>query len=259
FLVYELVTPAAACLRNAQRLAPQDPRWPYYLGTLHANRGELDAAAAAFRQARALVPEELPPLLRLGAVELQRGDLAAAREAYSAARRLAPQEAAAVYGLGLVALQQEDAATAAGLLEEAQRLQPNAKGVRFSLGMALRKLGRIDEAKRLLADGAPEPVTFPDPWMTELAQLDALVPGHVARGTQLIAAGRFAEAEEELLKAVAADPKHPTAWQMLALARQRRGDLDGARQAYERAIEAQPKAAVPQGNLGTLLVRQGKT
>lgn len=258
FLVYELTEPAAACLRNAQRLDPKEPRWPYYLGHLHAGRGELDAAAAAFRQARDLRPQELAPLLRLGEVELQRGDLAAANEAFSIARSLAPQEGAAWYGLGLVALQKGDPTTAAGLLEEARRRQPKSGGVRYALGLALRKLGRIDEAKRYMAGSGPQPASFPDPWMAEIAALDALVPGHVARGSQALAAGRFAEAEEELRQAVEADPQHPTAWQLLAQARQRRGDLDGARQAYERAIAAQPTAAVPQGNLGRLLVQQGK-
>ena len=97
YLVYDLATPAAACLRNAQKLAPREPRWPYYLGRLLPARGELDAARVALAQARALAPQEPAPIVHLGEAALEQGDLAAARADGSYASANDPR---IVFGLG---------------------------------------------------------------------------------------------------------------------------------------------------------------
>ena len=258
YLVYDLAAPAAACLRNAQRLAPGEPRWPYYLGRLLQARGELDAARTALAQARALAPGEPAPVLQLGEAALEQGDLAAARAAFTAAALLAGAKAAATYGLGRVALQEGNAATAAAQLRAALALAPQSGAVRYALAMALRRLGRTDEARALLAAAGREPPPHPDPWADALLALDRGARGHVARGTELLHAGRFPEAEAELRQALEAQPQDATAWQNLAVARERQGDLAGARAAYERTIELQPTAAVAQGNLGALVLGQGE-
>jgi tetratricopeptide (TPR) repeat protein len=44
---YEAAEP---CYLNAQALAPEEPRWPYYLGHLHQRKGETDKAERAFKR-----------------------------------------------------------------------------------------------------------------------------------------------------------------------------------------------------------------
>jgi tetratricopeptide (TPR) repeat protein len=258
YLVYDLVDPAAACLRNAERLDPREPRWPYYLGRVAAARGELAVAAEAFERARALAPAAPAPLLRLAETALARGNTAEARTAYTSASRIPAAAAAAAYGLGLVALQDGDADAAATHLRAALALAPQAGAVRHALATALRRQGRVEEATRVLPAGPGEPPAIPDPWSAELAPLDRGGRGHLGRGTELLAAGRIAEAEAELRQAVEAQPQSATAWQNLAAARERRGDLAGARAAYERAVELSPDAAVALGNLAALLLGQGE-
>ena len=43
---------AEACLLNAETLAPDDVRWPYYLGHLYKLRGDGAASIARFERAR---------------------------------------------------------------------------------------------------------------------------------------------------------------------------------------------------------------
>jgi len=69
---------------------------------------------------------------------------------------------------------------------------------------------------------------------------------------------RWAEAEKELIKAVKSYPKYATAWFDLGLAYQRQQKLDAAVDAYEQAIQADPKFVNPYGQLAFLAVAQQK-
>ncbi|MCY4075447.1 MAG: tetratricopeptide repeat protein, partial [Acidobacteria bacterium] len=91
---------AIACLRNAEALAPDDPRWPYYLGQFHLLRGEQAEAPAFFERAHALRPTDVPTLLQLGEARLDQGrpDDAAAR--FREALAIEPGSAPALWGLG---------------------------------------------------------------------------------------------------------------------------------------------------------------
>lgn len=59
YLLYDFGGAAEAAFRNARTLAPEQPRWPYYLGVIHQDRGELDAAAEAYRQVLDARPDDL--------------------------------------------------------------------------------------------------------------------------------------------------------------------------------------------------------
>ena len=89
---------ALACLRNAATLAPDDPRWPYYLGRFHLLRGEQAQAPAFFERAYALRPTDVPTLLQLGEARLDQGRPDDAAERFREALRLEPRSAAALWG-----------------------------------------------------------------------------------------------------------------------------------------------------------------
>jgi tetratricopeptide (TPR) repeat protein len=264
FLVYELADAAQACFENAARLAPTDPRWPYYLGVIHQKRGDFAAAAARFARALELRPQDAPALLRLGEVELQRGDLTAARRRFEAALPLPGAAAAAHFGLGRVALGQDDAttaATAARHFETALGLQPGASVIRYQLAMAYRRLGQTDKARQQLAGydhGGDARVRFADPLMSEVAALNAGARGHVVLATSAFRAGRFAEAAEEYRKALEGNPDDPVAWGNLGTALERLGDAAGAEQSYRRALDLAPEDGRVRQSLGTLLASRGR-
>ena len=64
---------AEPCFLNAQTLASNDARWPYYLAHQYRKRGELDKARTSFEQALRLHPDDVAALVWLGDVALAQG------------------------------------------------------------------------------------------------------------------------------------------------------------------------------------------
>ena len=71
------------------------------------------------------------------------------------------------------------------------------------------------------------------------------------------AAGRTAEAVSGYRRAIAADPCHVLAWNGLAMALARQGDLDGAIEAGLRLVELQPDEPLAHTSLSMFYQRKG--
>ena len=86
---------------------------------------------------------------------------------------------------------------------------------------------------------------------------DALVRSEMAVALQ--AAGRTPEAVEQLVRAVRMNPKDYMAWNNLGFLRETSlRDLEGAREAYERAIRLNPVLPESHFNLGRVCATLGK-
>ena len=90
----EFGSAAESCLLNAQALAPDDMRWPYYLGHLYKAQGATDRSIAAFEDAVRLRPEDVPTLMWLAEGYLAQDQPDAAEPRFSKARSLQPAAAA---------------------------------------------------------------------------------------------------------------------------------------------------------------------
>jgi len=256
---YELSEGAQECFEKAARAAPQDPRWPYYLGAAAQKRSDLDAARSFFERALALQPGDPAALRRLGELELAAGRLPAAQARFEQLLARDPAYAVAAQdGLGRVAMQNGDPGKAAEHFEAALALQPQASILHYQLGMAYRKLGQADKARAHLSAYGQSPVTAPDPLIDQLAHLNAGVRQHVIAGTQAFQAGRFAAAVEEYRLALAADPADADVWANLGAALQKTGDAAGAEASFRRALAAGPQHARAHYNLGSLLAARGE-
>ena len=253
--LYKLNEPARICFESAARLAPNDARWVYYLGTLLQALGDFEAAEARLARALELKAGEAATLIRLGEVRLQLGRPDEARKAFEAALPAAP--AAARFGLGRVALAQGDARAAAGHFEAALAVQPGASEVRSPLAIAYRKLGRIDDARKALEGYGEGRVIFPDPLMREVAALNTGSRQYVTAGTAALEEKRFAVAAQAFRKAVEANPADSAAWAGLGVAQESMRDLPGAEASYRKAVELDPANARAHYNLGTLLAARG--
>src|SRR5690242_3788683 len=64
---------AIPVLEDAERLAPADMRWPYYLGHIYRMRGATDTSAAAFERAVKVKPDYAPALVWLGNAYIDQG------------------------------------------------------------------------------------------------------------------------------------------------------------------------------------------
>jgi tetratricopeptide (TPR) repeat protein len=139
-------------------------------------------------------------------------------------------------------------AEAAADFRESEKIQPAKEGDRFTLAMALVRLGEEDGARNVLASLAREHANTAIYWYW-LGRLD-----YYQR--------RYAEAVENLERAVKLDPSAARGWDSLGLAWDMQGHMQQAREDFEKAVELnrdqkQPSPWPPH-NLGYLLLRMGE-
>ena len=94
--------------------------------------------------------------------------------------------------------------------------------------------------------------------LTASAQVDAATAATEGRAKQHLEAGRLDAAEALVRKVLAERPSSAAALLVLGGVLERRGDLAGATDAYERAIVADPKSATAHDKLGFVLGRQNR-
>ncbi len=210
-LVYHALgfeTEAAERYAQALELAPDEPRWRYYRAVLRDGAGDTEGARADLLGVRDAWPGNRSVHERLGDLALRHGAQGSAQSHYEAALRLAPASdparAKALAGLAEVARRRGALDEAVSLWSEALALQPDATSLQYPLGLALRDLGRMDEARTALAAAGSAPVVSPDPLLA------ALVPEtagfFLAQAAQRAAAGDLEGALEEVTRALDAEP-----------------------------------------------------
>jgi tetratricopeptide (TPR) repeat protein len=257
FLLYALPEAALPCLENAEALAPQDVRWPYYAGVAARQRGDLEHARDHFQRALALRASLPEALIRLGEVEILRDDLESANRAYSAALAFPGTAAAAHFGLGRVALLRGDARLAVEHFEATLAAKPAASIVHAQLAIAYRRLGLLDKAAAQAALRGDGIVRFADTLMSQLEAGNVSNANTITGAYRELQEGRPAAAGERFRQAAAADPRDVRVWLGLGQAQERLGDAAAAEQSFRRAVEVEPQNAWAHLGLGTLLVQRG--
>lgn len=211
FDVYGYADSAERCYTNARRLDPEEARWPYYLGSLAENTGDLDAAEGYFEAAAELAPDVVAPRVRLGDLALRHQDPDRAEIFYREVLAVHPNDPGALLGSGRLALLRGDAAAALEPLETLVALQPEAVQVHYSLGLAWRQLGDEEGAAEHFRQVPEENLdqvflVFDDPWERELQLLDRGARNFTRRGVRAFRRGQHERAAVLLGRAVAADP-----------------------------------------------------
>ena len=105
--------------------AAQSVEQLYDEGVAARQEQRFDDAAAALRQAVALQPDNADALVQLGFAELGRNELAAAREAFQRALAIAPDYADASFGLAQIALREGNVPAARAIIEPLAAQNPN--------------------------------------------------------------------------------------------------------------------------------------
>jgi tetratricopeptide (TPR) repeat protein len=240
YLAYKLWESAEPCHANAEALAPDDYRWPYYLGYRYVQDSRLDLAAASFERALALQPGYLPARVRLGQVYLELGRSDAAMPLFEAALADPGLKAAARFGLGRAALARGDAAQAVEHLTAALAESPDASRVHYPLAMAYRAIGDTAQARAHLARRGEGDPRLPDPLVDELAGLLAGTRALYFRGIEAVREGHYDVAVAAFTEALAREPGNVNARVTLARAHYLAGDRDSARRGLDAALERQP-------------------
>ncbi|HMB52428.1 MAG TPA: tetratricopeptide repeat protein [Thermoanaerobaculia bacterium] len=241
FQTYDYAASAAASYGNAHRLDADEPRWPFYLGLLAEQAGDLDAAHRHFEAAAVRAPEVAEPRVRLGDLALEQQRLEEAELHYREVLALDPQNPGALLGSGRLALLQGDPQAAVEALEPLARSQPHAVEVHYSLALAWRRLGDEERAAEHLGrvpEDAMERSALDQeaPWLAELRQLDVGARTLTRRGIRAARRGERKRAAFLLGRAVAADPDGPEKRINYALALRQLNHQAEARRQLEAAV-----------------------
>ncbi len=259
----EYLAEAERCFQNARLLAPDEFRWPYYLGHISRKTGRLTKAVEHFEHALRLRPADLATLVWLGHVHIDEGRPEAAEPLLTRARSLHPGTQAVLFQLGRAAVATQDYARAVEHLEGALKMNPAATMVRYPLAMAYRGLGDLERAQYYLDQsgggaGAGVSVTLPDPLMAEVITVLRSPQAYWDLGLYAGAQGNWPEAAKQFRLAVQLAPDDPTVRLNLALALDRLGDARAALDQLEEAVRLDPLVARAHFVTGTLFERSGR-
>ncbi|MEM1179025.1 MAG: tetratricopeptide repeat protein [Acidobacteriota bacterium] len=233
---YELRDAAEPSYRNARNLAPEDPAWPYLLGVVLQEKGDLDGAIESFGRVLVLEEGDLPARIRLGQVLIDANQLEDARVQLERAVELDPDSALAHFFLGQLALAGEDHAGAAQSLEQSLRLQPDASRIYHALGRAYRGLGDLDKASTAIARAGDREVRLTDPRFQSMKEREISAAGFVRRAARAQVAGALDAAVFEYRKAIEAAPGNAEARAGLGATLAELGQVDEAKLQLSEAI-----------------------
>ena len=249
---------AEACYLHAWALAPNERRWPYYLGHVSRTTGAFARAATFFAETLAISPDDVPTLLWLGEVHLAQGRPEAAVPPFEQALALEPRSVLARFGLGRAALARRDHARAAEHLEEALALDPRATSLHYPLAMAFRGLGELDKAEAHLRQRGNRPIERADPLLkvTDVVLRSPLA--YDGRGTRALERGDWTGAAAYFRQGVELAPANSSLRQKLGIALFMMDDTRGAGQQLAEAARLAPDSARTQYSLGVLLQARGR-
>src|SRR5438874_1771655 len=226
----------------------RDPVTLMRLGAAYAKAGTADKAAQTYEQALQANPKLLQAALSLA--QLNAGPLknnAKALEYAKKARELAPADAHVAATAGHIAYQAGNFPWAYGLLQESSRGLPDDMGVARDFAWAAYSTGKTNEAQAAMRRVANGPAASPERGeaalflsMTALDSEDA-IPG---------------KAENEMMKALAAQPDYVPALMAKAAIRLQKGDTAEASEIYNSILQKWPDFAPAQKRLASIYVNE---
>lgn len=286
---------AVACYAQAERLDPNEPRWPYLQGMI-LFPDDADAGLAKLRRAAELTPEKPDTArYRLAELLLTAERPAEARAAFEDVLRTDPNHPLARLGMARLKLAAGDfdgCARYAGaalnsphsqrathtLLAEMRHRQGDAAGAAaeqqrasesppdrpwpdpFRKGLNERRkvgrAGRIAHANELM-DGGQYPAAAAE-LKRIVADYPASAEAWIRLGYALVVLNDNAAAEKALAEALRLDAGQPRAHFYLGVVLHRRGDRTGAAARFREAIAAKPDYLEAHFNLGMTLKEDGK-
>ena len=245
-------------LLHAQAQAPEEVRWPYYLGHVHMANAEPAKAAAAFQRVLRLQPNDPATLVWLGNLHLDQGRPELAEPLFTRAISTQPRLVAALFGLGRAALARRDFARAADYLEQTLAADARASVAHYPLALAYRELGDTAKAEAHLRQRGGVEVGPPDPLMVELRGVLKGPVAEEARGVRALDAGDYRAAAGYFRTAVEQAPENAALRHKLGTALSLAGDTAGAVREFEEVLRRSPGFAQAHYSLGVMAAATGQ-
>ena len=183
-----------------------------------------------------------------GLIERNLGEDTAAEMHLREAVKLDPDSYEAQYSLGFVLEKLGEPAQAVEHLQAAVRLKPHATEARFQLGRVLRSLGKREEAQAQFAILQQEKQDE-----AQRAQAADLAKS----GGQAFQAGDVPKAIDLYREAIKADPDNSFYYYSLALALDRKGDVQAEQAALQDSVKHNARFAAAHNQLGYLEMQSG--
>jgi tetratricopeptide (TPR) repeat protein len=243
---------AASCFSRAEALAPDDMRWPYYMGHAYLRSGDRAHAAAAFERALKVKPSDLTSLVWLGESYLDDDRLDLAQAAFQRAIAVQPQSAAALFGAGRTALARREFAEAAQDLERALALDARASAIHYPLAMAYRGLGDAGKADAHLRQRGGSYPVLPDPLMQDDEDVLESAVSYENRGMEALRSADFTTAIAAFRKGLALAPDDTSLRYWLGAALYASGHADGALSEFSEVVRRDPDFAKAHFSLGAI-------
>ena len=213
YLSHRWEVPASACYRQANRLAPDEFRWLYFLGRLTTRR-EPEAAVKYLNSALALDPTYAPAHLYLASACRTLGKLDDARQHLESAKRIQPNNPFSELWLGEIALAQRQMKLARKHLESALRLNPKQSEAHALMAQVALALGDKQTAKQH-AQAARHPTEYGalfDPLWWDVLKAGVTAPLYAERGRRYMTEGKYANAVAEFEVLISRTQKDIDVW-----------------------------------------------
>jgi len=245
------------------QLLPDKPEWLYRRGLMRTYNGDFEGAVEDLGAAAARLRNTAVVQARYGDVLRSLGRLDEAAAAWTqaiaseASQGHGIQWAASRVGLAQVLLDLGEYERALGLADEALALDPGSKHAHYTRGLALRELGRDDEARDELVRGMTAYPDFPtDPHWSRLAEYGRGYNRRMMGIENLLQAGDLANATTALQAMLAERPEDHFVLNLAARAALMSNDRDGAKFLLDKSLTINPDASNTYLEYATVLLRE---
>jgi tetratricopeptide (TPR) repeat protein len=229
---------------NAVSLEPKRVVYRLHWAISLHQAGFTEQGFAQLQRVASEAPANAAARQRLGEALLQAGRTREAIIEYRAVIALAKKNPEGFQGLGECLLRLDDFAGALEALEKARDIDEDYGPIQYSLGMALRALGRTEEAKAALARGLQWEFSqrryLADELSDELSRYTVNFVGSMENGVELLNTGRAEEALSIFGALHRSRPRDATVMVNLAATHIKLGQLDHALEVLEEARQIKP-------------------
>lgn len=239
--LFLLAAPASAQTARAPATPPDSVRALLRLARLQSGKKDAAGALESLGRARKIAPNSEEVLSAYAQVSLAAGKPLPAILALEPLTRICPGVAQHHYLLGVALLQAGDHVAATESLRRARELEPDRPLTLIALGLALNTGKRYAEARPFLVRSlelAPDDVEA----LAALAEAEAGL-------------GELQPAEEHAQRALSRRQGHATANLVMGLLRMKQERYAEARDAFQRAVAAEPASSKAQYQLSLAYAR----
>jgi tetratricopeptide (TPR) repeat protein len=251
---------AQVCFRQAERLDPSEPRWPYYQGLTLLATDPPAGLACLRRAAEHLGDGPAAPLYRLAEALLEQGLLDEAGQALDRADRREPREPRGRLLRARLAAAREDWKAALALAEGCLKDRRAARQAYQLAADASQRLGDEARARKLIAQARDAPPDLPwrDPFAEEVEGVKVGLHTRLVRAGALEQSGRGAEAVAVLERLLRDRPREVHCRVVLGQMLRRQKQLGRAEEALNQAVQLDPDNADGWFWLGVVREDQGR-